>query len=240
MKNLSKTIGLVVVFSIFLACFNEQDYDLVNPKDLLNIESHIQTAKADGADIVNVTITLNPKIEKSKKIVILKTSLGTFISGKGDSIVLKEDDQLKFTGQLVSTKIGQASLSAKIGNYVVKDENQVTFTRAYPVQISASVDSFAIKSNFQNELKITASMRSERGIPTQGQKVIFGGFTSDGTPIGEFLNGVNSSSSDVNGNATIRFAVGPTIYRGKITIKVETQKEDGAVITGSTIIHLID
>lgn len=239
MKNRQKKLVLISTLLV-ISCFKKEDYDYVNPNDLLTFNDHMQTAKADGNDAVTITVSVDSKIAITKRIVIFKTTLGSFVSGKGDSIVLKGDDGPKLSAQLISTKRGIASISAKIADYMVNDSKPISFDRVYPVNITASVDSFAIRSSYKSEVLITASMKSDDGIPSQGQNVTFSAFTSAGTPVGVFLNGINTGISDGKGNATIRYTAGSTPYRGQISLIVQTEKEGGSIIQGSTVINLTD
>ena len=240
MKILLNTLMLIATILMIFSCFNEEDYDQVDPKDLLTFDDHIQTAIANGSDIVNVTVSVDSKISIAKRIIIFKTTLGSFVSGKGDSIVVKGDYNPKLSAKLISTKSGIANISAKIDNYTVTDSKPIFFDRAYPVQLTARVDSFAIRNNYKSEIIITATMKSDEGIPSQGQSVTFNAFTLEGIPIGEFLNGRNTSISDEKGNATIRYTAGSTLYRGQINFEVQTQRKDSTLIQGGTIINLID
>jgi hypothetical protein len=240
MKN--RVTKFIFIGTLFLisSCFKKEDYDHVNPADLVTFDEHPQIAKADGSNAVTISVTLNDKIDLSKRIVILKTTLGTFASGKGDSIVLNTNDGFKLSAQLMSTKKGTANVTARISNYSVKDSRAVTFDRVFPMSITTSVDSFAVRANYKSEILITATMKSTEGIPSQGQLVKFSAYTSQGAPIGAFLNGINSASSDANGKAVMRYTAGTTTYRGEIKLKSETEKEDGSVIEANTTIYLTD
>src|SRR5690554_6604210 len=142
MKKRIKRFALVAAILLITSCFTEEDYDKINPRDLLTFNDHVQTAKADGSDAVTVSVSLNSKIPKEKRIVTIKTTLGNFALGKGDSIVLKGDEDGDFSTRLVSSKVGVANISAKIDDYMVIDSQTISFSRVYPVQITARVDSF--------------------------------------------------------------------------------------------------
>jgi hypothetical protein len=229
-------LGLVAL--AVQSCFKKEDYDHVDSASLIKFKLHNQSQFADGNSSVNIQVIVDSKVAPAKRVVVLKTSLGSFISGKGDSIVVKADDNLLVSADLVSAKDGAATITAYISNYAITDLTPVTFKPAYPVKITASVDSFSIKNSFKSEVVITASLKSDKGVPTQGQVVTFSALSPTGTPIGAFINGINTAQSNASGIATIRFSAGQTSTTGKLTISAQVNKEDGTPISGITYIYL--
>lgn len=157
MKTLIKNcIMFFCLGSLCTSCFNPDDY--VSPKeDLIKLVKIEDTKKiANGVDAALITAQISDKAAPGRKKVIFKTSLGYFLGGKGDSIVVEADESFVASAKVASLKDGTANITAK-------DTVSINFSKALPDNISVSVDSFSVTNSFKSEILITASLSAPNG-----------------------------------------------------------------------------
>lgn len=230
---------LFVFISIQFSCFKEDDYELTKASDVIGIEIDTVTqVEANGSAAALIKINLSNEAIPGRRKVMLKTDLGNFAGGNGDSILVMVDNNFYGEARLTSTRPGKASVKAIIAGLEQKVDGSVNFIRAYPDKITVSVDSFSISNSFKSEALITAALSSGNGVPSIRQKVKFVVLTSGGQPIGTFLNQVNTAETDASGKAHIRFSAGETSITGMLTVVAEAARADGTNISNLTYIHL--
>lgn len=239
MRRLTKLFGIAMLL-LMTSCFKKEAYDLVKGEELIQINIDSTTAVADGKSGVFVTATLSSKAIPSKRILVLKTNLGSFVEGKGDSIVLKADDRFTAKAFMGSTQTGKASITGTIAGYKNTSTAEVTFTKSYPSRISVSVDSFSVHNSYKSEVLITASLNSlNGGVASRGHEVAFSVVSANGANVGVFLNGRNTATTDVAGKATIRYSAGEAGITGRLTVVAQTLKADNSTASNTTYIYLI-
>ncbi|SFM90390.1 hypothetical protein SAMN05428949_1235 [Chitinophaga sp. YR627] len=220
---------------IFSGCFKQQDFDRVQGSDLLTFTFVPQTVLADGASPATISLKIDSKAIPSKRKLLLKTSLGSFVGGNGDSIIVEADEQFKAGALLVSTRTGQALITATIAGHDVMDTTHITFIKAYPESITISVDSFSINNNYNKEILLSASLkRNNGGVPSQGYSVEFRVVNTTGNVVGFFLNGNPNAITDGNGRTNIRYIATDAASPGKHLAIAFTQQADGSTISDTT------
>ena len=240
MKALIKSsVIFFCIGSLCTSCFNPDDY--VTPKDdIIKLVKGEESEKlANGVDAALITAQISDKAAPGRRKVIFKTSLGFFLGGKGDSIVVEADESFKASAKVVSLKAGTANVTAKIMEIKAKDVINITFSKAFPDSISVSVDSFSVANSFKSEILITASLSAPNGgKPSAGHEVMFSVNDSVGNNIGTFLNNINTSKTDTDGKAKIRYSAGEVDQEGYLTVIATTEDEDKNEITATTRIYL--
>jgi len=241
MKALIQYISIFFFLGIFFtSCFNPEDY--VTPDDdIIRFRNGEDTIKitANGIDTAVIKAQISNEAALSRRRVTFKTNLGSFVGGKGDSIVVEADNAFKASASLTSVKTGTANVTAKIMGIKTQNTVKVAFAPAYPTKITVAVDSFAIANNFRSEVVITASLSAPEGAkPSEGYSVEFFLKDAGGNDIGAFLNNDNTSSTGTDGKAKIRYSAGEVDQEGYLTITATTKDINGNNISGTTRIFL--
>jgi hypothetical protein len=238
-RRIFSIAGIALMAFQASGCFNPKDYDNIKPAGIIEFTTNNTMVPADGASSYTVQVKISSDAAKGKRTVVFKTTLGSFKGGTADSIKVDADTNFVCTAKLTSVKIGVATISAKILNVQAARGPDVTFSQAFPANITVSVDSFAIKNSFQSHVILTANMTTaNNGKPTVGQIVSFSVVDPGMNPIGFFLNNINTGPSDVNGNVQVSYSAGNTTYTGVLTVIATTAVPGSVPISGKTQIYL--
>lgn len=240
MKIFIYVVSFGALLLLGTGCFNEDTYDLVEGKDIVNL--HVDTlskVQANGHESAIIDVNISNNADPSRRNILLKTSLGSFVGGKGDSIIVTANHGFRTEAKLISTKVGSATISATISGLKATSSGAVKYIRAYPDRITVTVDSFAVSDTFKDEIIITASLKSGNGIPSEKHLVTFNVLDFNGNPIGFFLNNRNNAETNESGKASIRFSPGTTGSSGQLKIVADTQTEDLSSLVATTYINLI-
>ncbi|MCB2380059.1 hypothetical protein LGH70_20865 [Hymenobacter sp. BT635] len=221
--------SLVVVLSLLsTGCYQPDKYDNPSP-DLVQLEhtGTPLTGLADGTTPTEIRARISSDAARSKRTVVFRTTLGSFVGGKGDSLRTEAAADFVATAKLISPSEGSATVSAKTYGVEANPKVQVTFARVYPTRITVSVDSFAVSNSITNELLLTATLSSTDGRPSAGTLVTFDA-TYPSNPAGpqatagSFVNNIRQARTDANGVARIRYSPGGIDYQGYLTITATT------------------
>lgn len=239
MRNRSGIWVILLAALIIVGCFKEDDYERNDANGFVNLIIDEQVPlPADGVASGRVEILLDSQAGKSRRTVKLKTDLGSFSGGSGDSISVTVDHNFKGHVKLISTKAGVATVTAFVENLKKEADGKIEFVQAWPDGISVAVDSFSVSNSFKSEAILTARLSRGKGVPSVKQMVRFAVFNSAGQSIGAFLNDINTAESDASGKATIRYTAGNSGQTGRLTIIAETKLEDQTSIKATTYIYL--
>lgn len=230
--------SIMLLCVIWIACYKDSAFNNINPDDVIKVTADTTAVLADGVHSAVITATISTDAAPDRRKVVLRTNKGAFKGGSGDSIVLDANPGFIVTAELVSTITGAAEVTAEARQVKALLPAEVMFKRAYPNAITVSVDSFVIYNQFSSETTIAAALTSQSGKPSKGQLVYFKVTYDDGTPVGAFLNNIDSVATDINGNAKIRYSAGETSRLGYLTIMAITKDEQGVPITANTRIYL--
>ncbi len=222
-----------------VGCFKEDAYENVTAQELLTVKiDTLNPVQANGHASAVITVSVKKDAIRSRRTILLKTNLGEFIGGKGDSVLITANDSFVSEARLKSSIPGEATIIAEIAGLKKMVPGRIEFARAYPEEITVNVDSFSIVNSFKSESIITASLVSGNGVCSIGQAVSFSVTGPEGHGIGAFLNGVSIAETDVNGKAKIRYSAGNTNIAGRLKITAETKKADNSTISANTYIYL--
>jgi hypothetical protein len=228
----------VLLCATMASCFNPDKYDDPDPDDIVHVVSGNATGVANGKTVVVVKGTVSKNASKQKRYIVFKTTLGSFVGGKGDSLVKEAYPNFEAKAELISVEDGEAVVFAESQGIRSKDSVVVHFDKVLPSSITVTVDSFAVSSQYNRDVIITATMEGVGGgKPSVGAVVRFEVQDSSGNDVGFFLNGNNKASSDANGVAKIRYSPGGVPYRGYLFIKAFSE-DNPAATPGSTRIFL--
>src|SRR5688572_26656858 len=110
----------VVIYSvlnvILLGCFNPEDYDPKRNTTEIEMSPADTTVAANGVSAAKIKFKVTKNQPTKDLPTIFKTTTGSFVGGKGDSLVINSVNDYKATISLVSTSIGTAKVTAKIGS----------------------------------------------------------------------------------------------------------------------------
>jgi len=237
--------SFIIIYSVFCVllsgCFNPEDYEPKKSETEIDMSPPDTTVVANGASAAKIKFTVTKQRPTKDLPIILNTTLGSFVGGKGDSLVVSPANDYSIVIRLVSTSTGTAKVTAKIGEVTFGKIANVIFTKAFPDKISVSIDSFAIHNSFSSELVITASItQSTGGVASSGHAVEFSAVTESETEIGYFVNEQNTATSNTAGKVSIRFSVGNTNYIGRLKIIASTLDANGATINAETFLQVIE
>jgi hypothetical protein len=233
----------IVILCLISSCFKPADYENTDPSLLINITTNDTTVPADGAATAIIKARLSKDAAPDRRMVIFKTSLGTFQSGSGDSVKVEAKntaDGIIATAYLTSISEGEAVVKTSILGYEANQPMKVTFVRAYPEGIRVSVDSFAIHASYQSEVLITATVSTANGKASAGTLVNFEVRDDNNNLVGTYLNGRSSARTNQQGTASVRYSAGETNTRGRLTIQATTTKADGTDLPATTQLFLTD
>ncbi len=242
-----KLIAIFIVSTtcLCIGCFNPDEFTEIDSKEIIRFISPDTTVVGDGVSTASIRIQLSDEAAENRREITLKTTLGSFAGGTGDSIKVTaspdSEGNIIAEASLAGMSVGEAVVTAKVSGVVSEENRKITFEKAFPSLISLQVDSFVIFNSFQSDVLIKATLRtSNGGKPSIGHQVIFSAL--DGTtPIGVFLNGVNTVTTDNNGTAQIRYSVGNTNFTGTLILQAMTELNDqGESASATTLIQVID
>ena len=220
------------------ACFNPKKYNDIQPTGLIAVTSGDSTVAADGANgyVIHATI-LDKDPDPAKKIIVFKTTFGTFANGK-DTTWMLIDASRQAGANLNSVNKGTATVTASAQGIVAAKKPTVTFVAAYGDKLTLAVDSFSIKNDNKTGVVLTAKLSSSAGgKPSSGTMVTFTATDSSGLSIGTFLNNVNTAKTDANGQAQIQWAPINTTYSGYVTLSASAANLTGPY-SGTTQIFI--
>ena len=232
----------VMCFGILLIrCFDPTVYEANKTDTKIEFSPDDTTIVANGVSKAKIKFQVLEKKPTKSFPVVFKTTVGSFVGGEGDSLVVIPTSNYSTTVKLVSASVGVATVTAKIRGIKFEETATVNCSQAFPDQIVASVDSIAIHNSFDSEVIITASVSiSTGGVPSSGHQVVFTAYTEDNEEIGYYQNGIKTSKTNSAGKATIRFTVGETDYTGRLRIVASTKTETGATKEGETFLQVIN
>jgi len=229
MKKTHVIFCLVMTLSLCNSCFDPDDYEDIDTDEIFwfTSENNLQAA-ADGASPQTVSMQIDSEVTPANRKVVFKTSRGSFVHGSGDSIVVSADNERNVSAQLVSTRPGNATVTAKIGDLNAVGNRQIEFIQALPDFIQVTVDSLAMSNSPQSETVITASLGTNSGgVPSLRHRVDMNVVDSLGNDIGDFLNGIGYGFTNSAGQVKLRFAAVNENYEGLLTIIAATDSNSG-------------
>lgn len=219
---MKKVILFLIVFALS-SCTKDTDVSEVFSDFSLSSDQ----VSADGQSTIDVSVVLSSNADSDRRNVIFKTTSGSFLPSLTEtSIVKAEYDNGKLTAKAilkVSTKPGNIIISVKpefdssVGEFVL--EKTITAVQSKVTSIHLEPSSYGIGSNYLTDVKVVGILKNSSGKSvSNGQKVIFEDFLSDGTPAhGKFREMQNVSASD--SKVSCYYSIGIFQVGTPITIK---------------------
>jgi hypothetical protein len=201
-----------------------------NPDDTIRFVTAPDHVLADGATLTTYTVAISPSLPPGSRTVTFQTTApGTsFAGGTGQSIQVSTNAGGQASADLQSPlAITTGRVSATVNG--VTREIAVSFDRALPTSISVQADPPVASAAASTKIKITATLRHDRGFASDGTTVTFQA-TQGNAAVGIFTNVTLTTS----GVATADFLPNTTTP-GTVTITVGAQ---GTQLTGSIQILL--
>lgn len=177
---------------------------------------------ADGVSRLDFTAQLGP-LADGNSLISFTTEQGSFAQATGTNPTAF---QVKATGKtalatLITSTVESPGVlvSAKVGDFLVSRE--VSFTRAYPTDMTVNADKFTIDADGSDAAEITVNLVRELGLPSDGAKIFFEVVELDSAeaivPDFVFTTGTQAQADLVNTNNT----------PGKVRLVVTTRQESG-------------
>ena len=222
-------------------CYNEDDYYYTEDEILaeLTVDISDNSVPADGNSIIKFTYALPVEYDTTLTTLHLKTSNGKFLESDTSFLTtnfskIDPSDILRYVEvNLISSTIPSSSIvTASLLNY--QKIEIVEFYKAYPSSITSSIDPFYIRNNTINEALITSSLSSDNGIASKGTPVYID------FPREHGIIDLDSSLSNIEGVAEFHFVFTDTSFIGNIDFTTWTWSEDGASISTSSRLQVID
>ena len=219
------------------ACFNAEDYETADPA-IVHMLTTAGKASANGDSTLRVQARVSNDAARSRRKILFKTSLGFFKANQADTLTVDAGEDFMAEADVASVRTGPAEVTARAGGVEAQEKAVLAFEQAYPSSVTVSVDSFAISNRLNNQLTITATLKSgSRGKPSVGHPVRFDVLAGN-TPVGNFLNGISSAATDANGVAKIRYSPGGVTTIGNLNVVATTATASGAPISATTYFYL--
>ncbi|GAB3244079.1 hypothetical protein GCM10027346_41420 [Hymenobacter seoulensis] len=219
------------------ACFNSDDYATADPT-IVRVLTTTGKAVANGDSSLRVQARVSDAAARNRRQILFKTSLGFFKANQADTLTVDAGEEFTAEAEVASVRTGTAEVTATAGGVEAQEKAVFTFDQAYPTALTVSVDSFAVSNRFNNQVTLTATLSSgRRGKPSVGHPVRFD-VLAGSTPVGNFLNGVATASTDATGAAKIRYSPGGISTTGTLTVVATTIPASGTPISATTFFQL--
>ena len=184
---------------------------------------------ADGTTIVYISAQLNTKADADKRSIIFESSAGLF-NKANDTLITQPATFVN--GALVATvalkvpiTAGEIYISAKPAtatqykDFILKDS--INAVRSIPATLMLTPSSFGIKSNYGNEVALTATLKNSlNNNVSTGTKVLFEDYYPGGQPVNGQFRALRDTT-DATSTATAAFSfgaiTGPTTFYIKCT-----------------------
>ena len=227
MKKLAILLPALLAFS---SCDKK-----VETKDFLSdLTLSNYSAVADGQTTINVSVKLSEKSSSDRRNIVFSTNAGVFTnSGTARYTAKAEFDN----GYLIAkatlrmpVKPGyvkvtvQPEYDSPVKEYTLSDS--LYAAPSAPVTLKTEPSSYGISGNFLNEVRITGTFKnSDNKFVSQGYKVVFEDFLSDGSPAnGKYLKVVNPTGD----SSLVRVFYSVPSYSIGTTIKLRTTLLDAS------------
>lgn len=194
-------------------------------------------SRADAATTIRIEAKIDTSLKGDARVVKFSTTAGTFADNKSEVTVRADGEGRAIAVLRAPADTGTALVTAVAGPTALRKE--VKFVAVRAERIDVDVSQFALEAAAGKDVVVTATLRRGTGSPTPGALVTFTARDTLQRTIGQFSNAPPSNASGV---VTTRYSVGPTTYRGAVTITATTQRDGTAtdgVATGSTSILII-
>jgi hypothetical protein len=170
-----------IVYSLILISFfscrrDDEQYAVGNSKGVcpssLFYFSTVQPSvlEADSISICQFQIQLDPQADSTLRFISLSTNLGELSNGRMTD-TLKINDQGIATGFLLSSKLGVAKLTARVGNLTI--DTLIRWLAALPDDILVSSNSYSGDSTSSFQISAILFRNPGRGLPSDPDKVFF-------------------------------------------------------------------
>lgn len=237
-----KRIAFVCVL-LLLGCddtfFDSEDYELGGEYELDDVlQLHVLPAgrrvPADGASTLTLRGEIPPDADDDKRTLTFTTNVGAFSNGEKSIAVGANTAGIAKAELRAPLQVDTSRVTATVGSFT--RDTTVIFVRATPERLAVEPGTFALAASYESTTTVTATLDRDPGTPTVGTAVIFSAENADGTSFNDFRA---VTASDAMGKATAIFTVGPTAYRGPITIEARAEGETGPLV-GTATIEVVD
>ncbi|MEQ8812785.1 MAG: hypothetical protein RIE59_27180, partial [Imperialibacter sp.] len=175
--------NIILFTSICLVCAACYNYDSYQEEFDREVQPTFQLAEgtlpayANGKDTIEVQVKFHPGSNSDLVLVNFSVDDGVFLeNGKNtfsSSELTRVGDDLVIRGTWqTTTTAGEHFVSVEVPK-VFKTRRRVIFDKSYPSAIGISHDKAGVRNGFSDEITLTASLRSELGLPNKGTKVVF-------------------------------------------------------------------
>ncbi len=228
---------LVVVVS--MGCASANDTSPAPAGDLtLTLGTHL--ARANGADLIPVTVTGSGAFLLGRRAVTVSASLGTLATSAGTpeapSLPLTLDDSGTVTILLRAGRTaGVAVVQAFAAGKVLADT--VRLTVAYPTSVRLALDAAALSGTAASSAQVTLQLLDSSAAPSLGIGARFTAIDSLGKPVGAFGP---ITPSDAAGAITTTYNAGPGAAPARVTITgTVVQPAPAVALADSAIIRIL-
>jgi hypothetical protein len=203
--------------------------------DLTRLTIPVDSALADDVSTMLISATIRPESSVSPRVVIFKTSSGSFVSGAADSVVAKADSNGTAFALLRSPlEPGTALVLSSAGTTTL--QGTVRFVPALPQFLVLNADSFRVPANPGKPLKIRASPRRSSGKVSPGTIITFSAVDSLGSTIGWFAGATETSP----GTVEVSYTPGSIAYRGRVRVTGRTRGQGGVTVFDDLFLEVTD
>lgn len=231
----------------FLAfsCFNPEKYQLQPdkvPSIIRLLNSAAESMPADGSSRIEIKAVIDAKTADNRSSVVFKTTAGSFVNGKGDSVVVTaqvsefgNNGQGKVATALLrsSTNVGTATVSVRYGSIAAVRTKTVKFVNAYPSRIRIDSIAFFVKPAFASVANLSVQVARDKGMPSVNNIIRFRATDSLNRAVGVFRS--LDSTTNAEGRASVIFGVSDSTYLGNIKILALSVNEKGATLAKDSV-----
>jgi|GEM_PF-6376692 len=241
-----RSLGFCLLLSFLaFACFNPEKYQLQPDKIPSIIRLDDPTAEsmpADGSSLIEIQAVIDANTADNRSSVVFKTTAGSFVNGKGDSVVVTaqiadygNNSQGKIATALLksSLHVGEATVSVKYGSIAAVQTKPVKFVKAYPSRIRIDSSAFFVKAAFASVVNLSAQVGREKGMPSVNNIVRFSATDSLNRAIGVFRS--LDSTTNAEGRASVLFGVRDSTYLGNVKLVALSVDEKGATLAKDSV-----
>lgn len=223
-----KYIFTLALFSILLHSCISDEPDAIRTNPLITNALHLEVVN-DNVPADNYSYAQVRLIVKGNAVdtpVTFTIDKGEFANNaKTYNVTVSSQDTVKAYIKFNKADIVKVTATA----FNDTKEVYVTFKPAYPSLIIVNPDVTMLPPLLASQSTITSNLIRINGKVTQGMVVYY--HDSIATPAGGSIGAFfNSTYSDADGNATVKYGLQTTTYQGFVYLKAVVENESGVVI----------
>jgi hypothetical protein len=209
--------SLTLVVAVSMGCASANDTSPAPAGDLtLSLGTHL--ARANGADLIPITVTGSGGYLQGRRAVTISASLGTLATSAGTpettSLSISFDSAGSATALLRTGRTpGVAVIQACAGGGVIADT--VRLSVAYPSAVRLGLGASGLVGSAVSSTTVTLQLFDSTAAPSLGIGARFTAIDSLGRPVGAFGP---ATPSDAAGAITTTYYAGPGAAPARVTI----------------------